>query len=75
VILRKKKKKWHVRLALKFEFFKSPLDLYNQKKILSILKCVVWLIYISEHVVIRKKLFFKTKGEKIEGCASWWREI
>jgi hypothetical protein len=26
------KKKLHVRLVLKFEFFKSPLDLYNHKK-------------------------------------------
>jgi hypothetical protein len=57
-------KKWRVRLARTFEFFKSPLDHIIITFFFSILKCVYWLIYLSEHVVIRINYFLRPSATK-----------
>jgi hypothetical protein len=57
-------KKWRVHLARRFELFKSPLDRIIIKMFLSTLKCVVWLIYSSEHVVIWINYFLRPSATK-----------
>jgi hypothetical protein len=62
VILRKKKKKWHVRLALKFEFFKSPLDLYNHKKNFEHIKMRCLADLYIRTCCDKKKTIFQDQG-------------
>ena len=44
--------------------FKSPLDHIIIKIFFCILKCVYWLIYLSEHVVIRINYFLRPSATK-----------
>jgi hypothetical protein len=54
-------KKLRVRLARRF---KISNDCITIKKILSILKCINWLIYLSDHVKLGLNYFLRPSAQK-----------
>ena len=54
------------RLARRFKILKSPNDCITIQIFLSILKCINWLIYPSDHIVLMLNYFLRPTAQKSE---------